>query len=329
MGLLSSVLISFACALFFAAGIYWLDRYEKEPRILLGVIFTWGSVFAAGVAYAANTLLTEGLYTVSGSAVYANLISTRLLAPVLEESLKGLAVLGVFIFFYDEFDSLVDGIVYASVVALGFAATENAFYLYTRGFVLNGWPGLLSLTVTRIVLVGWQHPFYTAFIGIGLAVARLSSRRSLRFGAVLLGWIGSVAMHMLHNSISGLLLALGGLTLSTLFDWSGWLLMFVFVLWALSEEGSIVRAQLREEVSLGIISLAQYHTACSTWRRDTARLTARAVGTFALTDRFYQVCSEIALKKQEFVTLDEHHGEALIIEQLRTELARLAPSAMV
>jgi hypothetical protein len=35
----------------FAAFVYWLDRYEKEPVALLGAAFMWGVVIAAGGAY--------------------------------------------------------------------------------------------------------------------------------------------------------------------------------------------------------------------------------------------------------------------------------------
>ena len=34
----------------FAAFVNWLDRYEKEPKILLGAAFGWGAVIAGGVA---------------------------------------------------------------------------------------------------------------------------------------------------------------------------------------------------------------------------------------------------------------------------------------
>ena len=105
----------------------------------------------------------------------------------MEETLKGLAVLGVFLVFHSEFDSVLDGIIYAGVAALGFAATENTYYIYTYGFQEGGWSGLLSLAFIRVILVGWQHPFYTAFIGIGLAMARLNRNWLVKIIAPLLG----------------------------------------------------------------------------------------------------------------------------------------------
>ena len=58
---------------------------------------------------------------------------------------------------------------YAGITALGFAATENFFYIYTYGYREQGLAGILSLFLIRVILVGWQHPFFTMFTGIGLA----------------------------------------------------------------------------------------------------------------------------------------------------------------
>jgi len=45
-----------------------------------------------------------------------------------------------------------------------------------------------------VILVGWQHPFYTAFTGIGLALARLNKNWLIKIMAPLLGL--AVAQHI-------------------------------------------------------------------------------------------------------------------------------------
>ena len=129
---------------------------------------------AAGGAFIVNSLLELGVFYFTSSQSAADLTTGSLIAPVIEESLKGAAVLIIFWTAHNEFDSVLDGIVYASITALGFAATENMFYIYTYGYVENGLGGIFVLAFIRNILVGWQHPFYTAFIGIGLAKARLT-----------------------------------------------------------------------------------------------------------------------------------------------------------
>ena len=175
-----SIIVGFLPMLFFAWIVYWVDRYEKEPRLLLGVVFVWGAVLAAGAAFLVNTVLGLGVYLFTRSDSITELTTGSLIAPIVEECLKGLAVLVVFVIFRREFDSILDGIIYASVTALGFAATENAYYIYTFGYNENGVLGIFVMFVIRVFLVGWQHPFYTAFTGIGLAVSRLSHKSALK-----------------------------------------------------------------------------------------------------------------------------------------------------
>lgn len=40
--LLTALFFGFIPCFFFAAILYWLDRYEKEPKLLLIGVFLWG-----------------------------------------------------------------------------------------------------------------------------------------------------------------------------------------------------------------------------------------------------------------------------------------------
>jgi RsiW-degrading membrane proteinase PrsW (M82 family) len=326
-GILLSVLFGFVPMFIFAALVYWLDRYEKEPVILLGAVFLWGAIVAAGSAFLLNTILGMGVYLFTGSEAATELTTASLFAPIIEESLKGLAVLIVFLVFRSEFDSIMDGIVYAAITALGFAATENAFYIFSYGYADNGITGLIYTAFVRIVLVGWQHTFFTAFTGIGLAIARLNQRLLVKLAAPLLGWTLAVFAHAFHNIISNLASGSGGLFLSTFIDWSGWFVMFLFILWALSREQHWLIDQLRDEVPMGTISPAQYHTACSAWAQSGARVKGILSGSFQATDRFYRLTAELAYKKQQRAMLGDENGNAAKIERLRGELARLSTLA--
>ena len=232
MGLIVSGLIGFASSLLFAYILYWLDRYEKEPLLLLGGVFLWGAVVAAGSAFLINTTLGVGIYVFTGSNFATDMATGSVVAPLVEETLKGLAVLGIFLVFHSEFDSVLDGIIYAGVAALGFAATENTYYIYTYGFQQGGWSGLLSLTIIRVFLVGWQHPFYTAFFGIGLALARLNRNWFVKIFAPVTGLGLAMFTHAFHNTVASLLSGVTGLVVGAFFDWTGWLFMFAIILWA-------------------------------------------------------------------------------------------------
>ena len=329
MGFLASGIIGFATSLLYAYILYWLDRYEKEPILLLGGVFLWGAVIAAGSAFLINTVLGIGISIFTGSSFATDIATGSIIAPLVEETLKGLAVVAVFIVFHNEFDSILDGIIYAGVAALGFAATENAYYIYTYGFLENGWSGLLSLTFIRIVLVGWQHPFYTAFIGIGLAVARLNRNWTIRIIAPLLGWGVAMFTHAFHNTVASLLSGMTGLIIGTVFDWTGWLFMFAVIIWATWKDRQDVKKYLAAEVQAGTITPAQFNIATSSWRQMFARIAAVFNGRYSKTARFFQVCGEYAHKQRQLANIGDEGGNQAIIQKYRTELATLSPHVQV
>jgi RsiW-degrading membrane proteinase PrsW (M82 family) len=326
MPILASLFFGFIPMLVFALLVIWLDRYEKEPGLVLLTVFAWGVVVAAGGAFMINSVFGLGFYLVSGSEQISDLATGSLVAPVVEELLKGLAVLLVFLILRREFDSVLDGIIYAAIVALGFAATENSYYIY-RGFAEDGWPGLWSLVFIRVVWVGWQHPFYTAFIGIGLAVARLNPRRAVTVLAPVLGLGIAMLIHAVHNTLPTLLGGLG-LLAGTALDWSGWVAMALVALWALWREGVLLRKHLQDEVSEGRMTAQQYRTAGSALARFSASSAAALRREYGSTVRFYQVCGELAHKKEQLARLGEEGGNQAIIEKLRAELAQLSPRAL-
>ena len=329
MGIIASGIIGFGTSLLFATILYWLDRYEKEPILLLGGVFLWGAVIAAGSAFLINTVLGIGVSIFTGSSLATDLATGSLIAPLVEETLKGLAVVAVFIVFHREFDSVLDGIIYAGVAALGFAATENTYYIYNYGFLESGWGGLLSLTFVRVILVGWQHPFYTSFIGIGLALARTYRSWWVRIIAPILGWSVAMFTHGFHNTLASLLGGTQGMIIGAAFDWAGWLIMFAIIIWATWSERQTLRKYLAAEVTSGVITPALYHTASSAWLQMFARLVSLFTGRYSKTVRFYQLCGEYAHKQRQLAGLGDEGGNQAIIQQIRTELAGLAPFVQV
>ena len=286
MPVLLSVFFGFIPMLFYAWFIYWLDRYEKEPSILLGGVFIWGAVFAAAAAFIINSLIGMGVYLFTESTAATELTTGLLVAPIVEETLKGLSILVVFLVFRNEFDSVLDGIVYAAISALGFAATENAFYIYTYGYQQSGYGGMIWLIFVRVILVGWQHPFYTAFTGIGLAMARGSRNSLVKIVAPLGGFGLAIIVHALHNAIASMSGDSSGLVIGALYDWTGWFFMFLFILWVTGRERRLLTLHLREEVTLGILSPAQYRIACSAWSQGLARFKALGSGRYRDTRQF-------------------------------------------
>ncbi len=321
MPFLISLLFAFMPAFLMAAVVYWLDRYEKEPLILLGAAFVWGAVIAAAGAFVINTVFGIGIYALSGSTDVADQTTASLVAPFVEEGLKGLAVLMVFLAFRSEFDSILDGIIYAGITALGFAATENVLYIYEHGYLQDGWNGLWQLVFVRDLLVAWQHPFFTAFTGIGVAVARLQKNILVKLIAIPTGYAFAVFAHAFHNVVRDMIGGMEGLAVGTLADWFGWAIMAIFILFMIGRERGLLKRQLREEVTAGVISDSQYVRALSPFTMSTAFLTGGPSAS-----RFFQVCGELAHKKDQLERLGDESGNAARVQSLRRELASLGPT---
>ncbi len=183
----------------------WVDRWEPEPPRLLLAAFLWGAgVSALGAAMVNDTATVFGEQVLGTGG--GDLVGAVISAPVIEEALKGSFLVGLLWLRRREFDGVVDGIVYAGLVATGFAFTENILY-FGRAFAIDGLVGdgggVAIVFLMRGVLAPFAHPVFTAMTGIavGLAVRRRNQNRwtMLPF----LGYLGAVGLHSLWNASAG------------------------------------------------------------------------------------------------------------------------------
>lgn len=310
--------------LLYAWFLYYLDRYEKEPLKLLVGMFLWGALIAAGSAFVINSISSIGIFFFTQSQLVTQLATSALIAPLVEETLKGAAVLIVFLLFRPEFDSPLDGIVYGGIAALGFAATENVWYIHQFGYLPNGFQGLLEITLVRVVLVGWQHPFYTAFTGLGFALARQARESIWRWFFPLLGWGFAVAFHLFHNLFATFASHTGKLgLLNLLWDWSGYLGLLVLILLLIKREQSWMRTYLAPERDRGLLDPQQYLTACSAWRQGFIYLRSLLTGNAQQSRRFYQTCGNLMHKLRQQDRQVDEPGVSLEIDRLRADLVSL------
>src|SRR5205807_9915538 len=125
---LVEMLIGLVCATLpvpiYVTLLLWIDRYESEPLWMLATAFFWGALAAVLIALIFNTGIEIITNIATGSGNIAKTVGAVISAPIVEESAKGFILLVLF-FWKSEFDGIVDGIVYAGMVGLGFAMTEN------------------------------------------------------------------------------------------------------------------------------------------------------------------------------------------------------------
>lgn len=175
----------------------WLDRYEPEPRSLLVGGLLWGAFVATAAA-----LLFQGIGIAGGATDEQSL---SLLAPVTEEATKGAFLVLLLWWRRHELDGVLDGIVYAGMVGIGFAFTENILYLAaayngTDGLGPGGTEALTGTFILRCLVSPFAHPLFTAFIGIGVGLAVVTRSGVLRLLAPLGGYVIAVITHSLWNT---------------------------------------------------------------------------------------------------------------------------------
>ena len=175
----------------------WLDRYEPEPRGLLVAGLLWGAFVATAAA-----LVFQGIGLVGGATERDSL---AVVAPVTEEATKGAFLLLLLWWRRHELDGVLDGIIYAGMVGVGFAFTENILYLAaaydgTDGLGPGGTEALTGTFVVRCLISPFAHPLFTAFIGIGVGLAISSRRVVVRLLAPLVGFAVAALLHGLWNS---------------------------------------------------------------------------------------------------------------------------------
>ncbi len=247
LGLVLSGIVSAVPALLYALLLWWADRYEREPLALVTAAFLWGAGPAAVLAVVGEALLGLPLAGL-GLGLAGEIASASGVAPLVEETVKALALVGLLLLSYREFDDVLDGIVYGGLVGFGFTMTEN--FLYFLGAFLSAGMGQWALlVVVRGALFGLNHAFYTAFTGAGLGLARRWGFRGQGLVAAAVGYALALAFHALHNLGSTLA---GTAPLALLFslvsDVGGVLVVLVILALALQRERRWIAEELRPEV---------------------------------------------------------------------------------
>jgi protease PrsW len=279
--------------------VLWIDRYESEPPWMLATAFLWGALVAVFFAFVLNTASGLFVAVLTNDAEAAKAFSAGISAPIVEESAKALILVIFFFLKRDEFDGVVDGIVYAAMVGLGFAMTENIQY-YGLAVLKGGGGGLTLLLVLRGMVAPFSHPLFTSMTGMGLGFARQSRNMFAKIAFPVLGLALAIFMHSLWNGSAILFGFVGFLLTYFLIMVPMFLLLLVVIFLALRREGRVVREFLLPDYQRGLLTTEEYNQLCSVRGRMGASFNALSRGGFAnwrACRRFNQTASELAFHR--------------------------------
>jgi RsiW-degrading membrane proteinase PrsW (M82 family) len=343
--LLIATALAFAPTLIYALLLWWLDRYEKEPLPLLLLAFTWGAVPAIIIALVLELVAGFSLKEVVLTDQTREITEAGLVAPMVEEAVKAVILVVLFLAFRREFDDVLDGVIYGAMVGLGFALVENVLYFTFSAYDNTGSGGapdvsrMFTLWIFRAGLFGLNHSMFTAFTGAALGYARSVKNRALRGLIPSLGLGTAMIFHSIHNSLATSLNAFAqdktrpGLVLGTCLgilasDWGGLVLIVIVAAISGAREAKVIEQTLWEEVALGRLSPDEYETLISGRRRWSARWTVLFSSGFKRwrqIGKFFDLSTELAFRKHRMNDGDVIYRNlcANDIVRLRSEIDRL------
>ena len=260
----------------------FVDRYEREPWFLRLAAFLWGAIIAIPPALFIERNVDNILQNLldPNTNEVLRVALQGLNAGITEETIKGLGLLLLFFVLRDEFDDVVDGIVYGALIGAGFAMVENFRY-----FALDSKNFLVFLIVGRIIL-GWLgHSTFIACFGAALGYVRYTRVRWKQIVIPLLGFLIAVGLHSFFDFVdfqasaairssagnpevvNFALIAIVGNYLPPFLAQIG--LLYILIR-ALAHETAIIREFLAVEVSNNIVTVGEYVLLQNSFQRTKA-----------------------------------------------------------
>jgi protease PrsW len=271
-----------AQAILYLLFIRFIDLYERESLRYVIPVFIWGFAVATTISLFFNTIASITISSLAGNQA-ASFLTAVFVAPPVEETAKGLALLIAFLIAYAvarrrglvEFAGVMDGIVYGSAVGFGFAIAEDILYGLQYG---------PETFVVRRVFGGFAHAAFTSLTGIGIGLIPWVRSGFLK---VLLPLVGLTGAILLHGAFNFTATVFGSVAYVVLFFVI--LLYAVIIIGWLALERRMIRDELREEVGAGTITAQEYSILPSYFRKTAYYLGLLFTGRFATWSRARKV----------------------------------------
>ena len=158
------------------AGLFWLQYFDlkdylnPEPRRMLVLSYFMGASIRRSWSRIISTLEFLGVSDDPGNTPLQILVYCFFVVALIEEGVKFVAARSV-IFRTIHFDEPIDGLIYSSAIAIGFASVESLIYT-----PLLSWPYQLARDVTAPL----THSLFSSIWGFGCGYAFFRSRTKIQ-----------------------------------------------------------------------------------------------------------------------------------------------------
>ncbi len=147
--------------------IYLKDKYEKESKRILIYTFILGAVISIVISTILYNFFDLFLPTPNDFSVWQQFIKAFFIVALIEEFSKY-----VIVRYYNQprkgFNEPFDGIIYAVMVSMGFAAVENLFYVFEGG---------IQVALLRAFTAIPAHATFGILMGYFMGKAKFSKNR--------------------------------------------------------------------------------------------------------------------------------------------------------
>ncbi len=164
---MSLILIAVAPILVVILYIYIQDKYEKEPNGLLLVSFLLGAIFSVILVFILYLFTGRWIPVTDEYSIWQQFVQAFFVVALAEEFSKYIMV-KYFAQPRKAFNEPYDGIVYAVMVSMGFACTENILYVLQGGY---------TTAILRAITAVPAHAIFGILMGYYMGKAKFSNNR--------------------------------------------------------------------------------------------------------------------------------------------------------
>lgn len=196
-----TVLVAFIPSIIYAIIIRYSEKYEREAWGSIGQAFLWGGTLGIVVVILIRGFfsfyLEDNFPDLASDEAKRTLIMMALITPIIAELVKPIGLLLV----RGDLLEAEDGLIYGSVIGLGFTATENLLFgIYLAP--LYGIEIFIAVVFIRSMSVMYIHSSTTALTCYGVTRAMKVKHKTGGFLAFPLFLLAAIGIHALFNYIA-------------------------------------------------------------------------------------------------------------------------------
>ena len=166
------------------------EKKNKEKNKYLLYSLIWGLFPSILLSFVTNMFFYEKI-EIKYNKKISNFLTSVVIAPIFEEIYK---ILGILLTI-SKIDEIEDGIIYGSMIGLGFAISENIFYSVEYAENLEQ---KISLTLVRQVTSTIIHITSSGILGLGISIFKKKKKNLLYY------FYKGIIKHAGHNFISSI-----------------------------------------------------------------------------------------------------------------------------